>query len=597
MAFNQRIIAALGIAIFSSVIYLLLGPRTLDVRDYGNNLQSTIDAANTGDTIQLNGIIAICNCRDYKGLFIEGPGTIKTPNADPAIYYPPGTPPAGLKGLEITTASGQVYDIVRYGTTGSAQDTFDEQPQGLTIDTCDIHGQPGQEVQRGIAANGRNFTLTNSKVREIHGKGYDTQAVCVWNGSGPHRIINNDLQAAGEVILFGGADASILNLVPTDGEIRRNRISKPLEWRGVWSAKNLLEIKMGRNIIIDGNVLTNSWGDAQIGFGVLFTVRNQDGGNPWAIIENVSFTNNQMTNVAGGFQLLGFDYLHPSQQSAKLRIANNVVKLAASDTMGPNGRLIQVQQFNQLTFENNESDPPHSFAVLTGNTSIGVPLTISGFVYRNNLVSYGQYGLFSEGDKPYTIYAPDGVVTGNAIYGLNIPASKKLVGNTYSEIKPTSIPAGIGVDYAALAAAINGTTPLPSPSASTSLPSPTATPVPSPTATATLLPSPTPTATVVPIPSPTLTPAPSPAPCTMTISAPVLAAWSSGKLVVSLSGITVSGMITVTQTTGQVTVSPQSRLVGSSGMVAEFLLQAKKKSSDVVVSGPCGTQTVNVVVR
>ena len=44
-----------------------------------------------------------------------------------------------------------------------------------------------------------------------------------------------------------------------------------------WSVKNLLELKMGRNVIIDGNVLENSWGDAQIGYAVLFTVRNQDG--------------------------------------------------------------------------------------------------------------------------------------------------------------------------------------------------------------------------------------------------------------------------------------------------------------------------------
>lgn len=470
MKLNKRIIATAGAATLAAgaIMYSLLSSsRILDIRDYSNNLQAAIDAAATGDTIQLNGIVAICNCIDNKGVNIVGPGVIKTPNPDPAIFYPPKTPPASLKNLEVTTSSGQVYDIVRYGTW--QQSNFDDQPQGLTLDNVYIHGQPGQEVQRGIAANGRNFSITNSRVVEIHGKGYDTQAICFWNGSGPFNISDNDLQASGEVILVGGADASIPNLVPSDITIRRNHVWKPLMWRGTWTAKNLIEVKNGRNVIIDGNVLENSWGDAQIGYGVLFTVRNQDGNNPWAIIENVAFTNNTMSNVAGGFQLLGLDYLHPSQQSSKLRIANNFIKIAPDGSMGPNGRLILVQQFNAVTFENNESDPPHSFALMSGRDASGAPYPVSGFIYRNNLVAYGQYGLFSESDVPYTTFAPDGIVTGNYIYGTNILASKKIANNTYLGAKPASVPAGVGVDYAALAAAQSNASP--SPSASSSLPS------------------------------------------------------------------------------------------------------------------------------
>src|SRR6185369_17397785 len=152
-----------------------------------------------------------------------------------------------------------------------------------------------------------------------------------WNGPGPFHIINNYLEASGENILFGGADPSIANLVPSNIEIRHNYIFKPLRWKvgdpsyaGIhWGVKNLLEIKMGRNIIIDSNVLENSWGDAQIGYGVLFTTRNQDGGAPWAVIDNVSFTNNIMKNTEQGFQTLGMDSPNVSQQSSGLRIANN----------------------------------------------------------------------------------------------------------------------------------------------------------------------------------------------------------------------------------------------------------------------------------
>ncbi len=58
-------------------------------------------------------------------------------------------------------------------------------------------------------------------------------------------------------------------------------------------------------MIIDGNILENSWTDAQIGYGVLFTVRSENGLAPWATIENVTFTNNTMKNTDQGLQLLG----------------------------------------------------------------------------------------------------------------------------------------------------------------------------------------------------------------------------------------------------------------------------------------------------
>jgi hypothetical protein len=44
---------------------------------------------------------------------------------------------------------------------------------------------------------------------------------------GTYKIVNNFLEAAGENILWGGAPGST---VPTDIEIRRNHMFKPLNW-------------------------------------------------------------------------------------------------------------------------------------------------------------------------------------------------------------------------------------------------------------------------------------------------------------------------------------------------------------------------------
>jgi hypothetical protein len=121
------------------------------------------------------------------------------------------------------------------------------------------------------------------------------------------------------------------------------------------------------------------------------------------------------------------------------------------------------------------------------------------------------------------------------------------------------------------------------------------TPLPSPTPT--VSPSPTPTATPTPTPSPTPTPTPTPSVCTMTVNSPVLPQWGSGKLVVTFTGLTQPSSVNVSGTSGQVTVTPISKQISGTSMIAEFLLQAKKKASSVTVSGPCGSKSVMVNVQ
>ena len=48
--------------------------------------------------------------------------------------------------------------------------------------------------------------------------------------------------------MFGGADPSIRDLVPSDITIRGNHITRPLEWKGKWQVKNLLETKSVRRM-------------------------------------------------------------------------------------------------------------------------------------------------------------------------------------------------------------------------------------------------------------------------------------------------------------------------------------------------------------
>lgn len=120
-------------------------------------------------------------------------------------------------------------------------------------------------------------------------------------------------------------------------------------------------------------------------------------------------------------------------------------------------------------------------------------------------------------------------------------------------------------------------------------------PTPSPTPT----PSPSPSPSVSPTPTPTPSPSPSPTPsgCAMTTNNPILPQWGSGKLIVTFTDLLQSSTVKVAQTSGQVTISPLSQPLNGTSTITEFLLQAKKKSSSIAVSGPCGSKTVIVTVQ
>jgi hypothetical protein len=408
------------------------------------NLQAVIDRARPGDVIELQagqvyqGPIKLPARNDDGFITIQSSAAAQLPEGkrvgpaqqelfaklqsstagEPVIKTTPSSHDYRFVGLEISTAKADMkaYDLI---SIGDSRQTAAQVPHHIVIDRSWIHGYDTQEVQRGVSLNGREITVSNSYINEIHGRGYDTQALCGWNGPGPFHITNNYLEAAGENILFGGADPSISELIPTKIEIRGNRLFKPLRWNmkdpsyaGIhWSVKNLLEIKMGREIVIDGNWLENSWGDAQIGYAVLFTVRNQDGKAPWATIENVTFTNNVVKNSEQGFQLLGQDSPNVSQRANGLKIMNNLFT-------GISNRFLTMTEYANVTLSHNTHFQNGNIMSLYGEPS-------TNFVYTDNITNRAGngYGIFGdsvgEGNPALTRYVPGYTVKRNVLIGAN----------------------------------------------------------------------------------------------------------------------------------------------------------------------------------
>ncbi len=411
------------------------------------DLQSALDAARPGDAIELPaGTVFVGNFilphkPDSQWIVIRSsmydrlppPGSrispaqanlmarIVSPNREPAITTATGAHHYRLIGVEVTTISPVNINLIRLEAPG--QNSLDRVPTDIVLDRCYIHGTPTGNIRRGIALNGARLAVVDSYLSDFHERGADSQAIAGWNGPGPLKIVNNYLEGAGENFLLGGADPVIMNLVPSDIEVRRNHIVKPLAWHAgdpsfagtQWSVKNLLELKNARRVLVEGNIVEQNWVHAQNGFAVLFTVRNQDGGSPWSVVEDVTFINNIVRHTAQGVNVLGQDDIRPSDHTKRILIKNNLFEDVGAPRWGSGGILFQLLGGPaDVVIEHNTAFQTGAIVMAEGAPNLG-------FVFRYNIVLHNAYGILGTGtgvgNPTLERYFPNAAVTKNVLIG------------------------------------------------------------------------------------------------------------------------------------------------------------------------------------
>ena len=414
----------------------------------GESLQSAIDEARPGDRITLEA-----------GATYQGPFTLPKKNGDDwiviasnrlkelpagrrvapsharhmpkivaasrsAIISDPGAHHYRFAGAEVAPVAGAfLRNLIELGADDA---NLTEVPHHIVFDRSYIHGDARKGGRRGIAVNGRDIAVINSHLADFKEVGADSQAIAGWNGPGPIRIENNYLEAAGENIMFGGADPAIHGLVPADIEILRNHLFKPLRWKidhptyegSPWAVKNLFELKNARRVLVEGNLLEHNWPHAQNGFAVLFTPRNQEGRAPWSVVEDVTFRNNVVRSVAAGFNMLGRDDNNESRQTRRIAIHNNVLT-EVGGKWGGNGRLFQLLDGTAgVAITNNTAERTTGGVVFGGDHD---PHT--GFIFQNNSAADNGAGFVGSGTgvgKPsIDRYFPGAVIRGNVFAGGN----------------------------------------------------------------------------------------------------------------------------------------------------------------------------------
>jgi hypothetical protein len=422
-----------------------------------------------------------------------------------------------------------VGDIIELGDGSPKQSDLSLVPHDLVLDRVYVHGSPEYGQKRCISLNARAVTIRNSYVSDCKGAGGDTQAIGGWNAPGDIVIENNYLEAAGEVVMFGGADPSIPNLVPERVTIRYNHLTRPMSWRNpiistpsgvraaaasggslpagtyayrvvarrpvgqgttghstasaetavtisggavtvtwnkvsgateyrvfgrtrggqsrywtvtgtaftdtggsgtsgtppssgtTWTVKNLFELKNARDVRLEYNLIENNWKNAQVGYAIMLTPRNSDGGCPWCVVENIVIQHNVVRNSGAGVNVLGYDYPRTSRQTRNIQIRDNLL-YGLSTSLGGNGWAFLLGEGpRDIVIDHNTVDfNGTSLLYLYGGTA-SAPLQVNGLQFTNNATRHNAYGIAasftSYGTPALDLYCPDGVVRGNWISG------------------------------------------------------------------------------------------------------------------------------------------------------------------------------------
>jgi hypothetical protein len=242
---------------------------------------------------------------------------IVTPDNQPALRTAVPTCQWRVFGVEITgtlPVTSVQYGLVTLGDGGwlgggEIQTSLAVVPNDIVLDRVYIHGTPTLNTVRCLALNSGRTSIVNSYLDQCHAKGFDAQAIEGWNGPGPYLIENNFLAGSGENVMFGGADPGISGLSPSDITIRRNHVYKDPSWKGVWTVKNLFELKNARRVLVEGNVFENNWADAQSGMAIVIksTTDVCGTGCMWEGTTDVMFRYNLVRNSPRGFNVQAYD--------------------------------------------------------------------------------------------------------------------------------------------------------------------------------------------------------------------------------------------------------------------------------------------------
>jgi len=293
----------------------------------------------------------------------------------------------------------------------------------LVFDRLWMHGTAQDETTRGIYIAGTAYvSVIDSYFSDFHcvavtGACVDAQAIGGGGGDlggGPYKIVDNFLEASGESILLGGGPATT---TPTDIEIRRNHMYKPIIWKPdqpgfvggtsgkPFIVKNLFELKNAQRVLFEGNILENTWGGfSQQGFAIVLTPKNQSPNVcPLCRVTDVTLRYNRVAHMAGGMQIANVlsDTKGASTAGERISVHDMVFEDIDGTRYKGFGMFALIMsvapKLHDVWLDHITAFPPRVLFSVAGNA--GEP-KIMNFVFRNSIVSAGERQLTTSGGGP-----------------------------------------------------------------------------------------------------------------------------------------------------------------------------------------------------
>jgi hypothetical protein len=274
----------------------------------GTPLQPVLDAAPDGSTLAVEP-------GTYTGsLVLRKPVTIQ-----PSVPVPKGRATAAGVGVIIVGGTDEDAisipgnDVTLCGltvkTTNKSRQLVGFTGQNLELDRCSLLGDPGFGCHRGVMLNGASALVVQCHIDNVFDFGRDTQAISGWDGTRDIVIDDCYLEGAGEVVMFGGADSTSRERMPTNIRITNCTLTKNPEWyaKGV-QIKNAFELKCAVNVVMENCILEyGGTAEGQGSYLILLSTRNQDGTAPWTTIQHVKISNCHCRYGGAGLKVLGRD--------------------------------------------------------------------------------------------------------------------------------------------------------------------------------------------------------------------------------------------------------------------------------------------------
>jgi len=170
-----------------------------------------------------------------------------------------------------------------------------------------------------------------------------------------------------------------------DVEIKGNTMVKRPEW-STWpmtGPKNWIEIKAGRRVTIEGNLMTSGTPT-----NIALTVRNQNGSSPWIEISGLTFRSNKLVNFKDpGFGIQLQDNEKVTGQSGNLVIENNLMAVSSTDSTA-----FLISGGHDVVFSHNTILSQRSLA-------LGAGLPTQNVMVIDNILHNGLYGIGCDGSS------------------------------------------------------------------------------------------------------------------------------------------------------------------------------------------------------